>query len=149
MAAVKAELCGRFFVVVFHRVPEVVVRLFDVNRLDRLHAQSEIVDVFGQLLAVDQHDRRRSVQSLHVVDRPAGKIGGRDENPFVGLRDGECADEFLHLVALYRIIQPVAFGLDVDPAETQDILIMPSMPPSFDARVTCPEPFTSPPYPIA
>ena len=41
-------ICGRFFVVVFHRVPEVVVRLFDVNRLDRLHAQSEIVDVFGQ-----------------------------------------------------------------------------------------------------
>ena len=123
MAAVKAELCGRFFVVVFHRVPEVVVRLFDVNRLDRLHAQSEIVDVFGQLLAVDQHDRRRSVQSLHVVDRPAGKIGGRDENPFVGLCNGECADEFLHLVALYRIIQPVAFGLDVDPAETQDIFL--------------------------
>ena len=114
MAAVKAELCGRFFVVVFHRVPEVVVRLFDVNRLDRLHAQSEIVDVFGQLLAVDQHDRRRSVQSLHVVDRPAGKIGGRDENPFVGLRDGECADECFSFCFAGEPLPSESYPLDAD-----------------------------------
>ena len=80
-----------------------------------------IVDVISKLLTIDEHNSSGTIESVDVFNSAFGKRRSRDKDTLIGLSDREGADEVLDILPANRLIRGVAFRLDVNTAQSQNV----------------------------
>src|SRR3546814_11265480 len=79
----------------------------------------------SQLPAVDQHDALAQIFGGIASTGSEGRCG--DEQALGGLVPVKTAEEIADRAGTYAVARPITFGLDVNPVQSQPILIDPTI----------------------